>query len=166
MDKEVKKQFDAFVANEIDLKGNIPLDTNVVIRIFRYVPEAVGVVIEGLDGENLIQEKRTRIYNIAKVLGAGPNSSYSKGDLCCLPDYYFQSTVNPDYLYVKEMLKERPAPEITEFPPKHVMRLSTELEKYMIILDKFSEELAMEDKLTFCIPNALIRNKYEYTDQH
>jgi hypothetical protein len=166
MDKEVKKQFNEFVTKVVDLHGNTPLDTSVIIRVFRFVPEAGPVFIQGMDGENLVQEKKSRVYNIARVLEAGAKSSYKKDDLCCLPDYYFQSVVNPDYLYVKEMLKERPAPEITEFPPKHVMRLSTELEKYMIILDKFAEELSMEDKLTFCIPDALIRNKYEYTDKH
>lgn len=160
---KVKKEFDKWLSESVSSDGNIPNDQHVIIRLFRYEPETKDVVIQGLDGENLIQEQNAKLLNIAKVIAVGNNSSYKPGDLCCLPDYYFQSQINPMYVEFQEMLKERPAPEIKAFPPKYILRLSSDMEKYVILLDKFSDEVTKEDKLTYCIPEAIIRNRYDYS---
>jgi hypothetical protein len=165
---KVKQQFEKWNAEAIPVHGNIPNDQHVIIRLFRFEPEHTGVVIEGLDGENLVAEQNAKLLNIAKVLAVGKNSSYKVGDLCCLPDYYFQSQINPVYVEFQEMLKERPAPEVKAFPPKYILRLSTDMEKYVMLLDKFSDEVTNADKLTYCVPEGIIRNRYDYsnTEEH
>jgi len=161
----VEEQFVKWKDEEVDPKGNIPNDQSLIIRLFRYEPTYSGPAIIGLDGEDMSSEKRAQLINVCKVIAAGKGCSYKPGDLCCLPDVYFQSEINDDYIRVREMLKERPAPEITDMPPKYVLRLSREMEKYVMLLDKFSDTVTKEDKLTYCVPEAIIRNRYEYTSE-
>lgn len=161
----IEEQFIKWKDDVVDTKGNIPNSQNIIIRLFRYEPTYTGPAIIGLDGEDISSEQRAQLINICKVLAVGENSNYKQGDLCCLPDVYFQSEINPDYIQVRELLKERPAPEITDMPPKYILRLSKEMEKYIILLDKFSDTVTKEDKLTYCVPEAVIRNRYEYTGE-
>ena len=159
MKKEVKKQLDRFLSKEVDTHGIVPQDQHVIIRFFKYRPEGKAVEIMGMDGENLIEEAKSRLYNVALILATGKNSAYNVGELCSVGDYLFQKAVNPEWLMVREALKERPAPEITHFPEKYTLKLSNEFERYLMVLDKFSDELSDDDILTFCIPDALVRNR-------
>ncbi len=164
MNKDIEKQFIEWKDTVIDPKGNIPGDRQLIIRLFRYDPPVQKANIIGMDGESLSEERRAELFAIAKVIAVGTNTDFKVGDLCSVPDYLLQSQINPAYYQVMEALKERPAPEIKDIPSKYVLRIFNEWDKYVMILDKFTREITPHDKLTFCIPEVLIR-KYEYLEQ-
>lgn len=154
---EIKKKFEEWKKDNSMLKpykGITPFFNSVIIRVFAVSEKST---LLGTEGEFITNR---RIVPYAKVLATGPDvkNDLKPGDILSIPDDIIKERPNPDYLFVMEALKERPAPNVKEFPPQRIMGIDT-WDRYMFVVDKFKDKPDEDDKMTFCLPENLLRAK-------
>ena len=155
---------DSYIADYDDF--SFP-DFHFLLRVYLYTPPVVekkGNIL-GIDGKSASQQRRQVLVPYAKVISKGHVESpfykdIEPGDIVALTDELVNIELNPKHQQYRELMKERPAPDISELPPKYIGYISRWYQ-YQFLITKLEDASKRDDveDLTFCVPQAFLKSK-------
>lgn len=165
----VEDDFKKWVKDETYFSEYVPHelahDDHVLMRVYQYVPKEMSKGMANLtdiDGAPLMAKIFRRVLPVAKVIKVSNNvTKYKQGDLVTFSDDMCGTKINPAWLEVQEMMKERPSPEVKEWPPKYVNKLA-DWARHIFIGDKFKTSPEEVDAMTFLIPISFLKSAFNY----